>query len=247
MSNKATKEFWDKNYEPAQPKMAAEDDIVRQWLETNIAPLAKNNKKTCIEIGCYPGQYLSIFGELGYALYGIDYCEQIGKLEAYLQKSGYTVGKIWKEDFLNFNPSQKFDIVASFGFVEHFTDYQEVIGKHIELLNDQGYLILEAPNFIGGFQRWLHHTFDRTNYDRHHVPAMDIEKWIDTIEHQGLSIIYAGYFGKFHYWVDNEHRNRLQKLFLRTLKNNISPILEKILPKDKKCYSPFGGVIAQKQ
>jgi len=60
---------------------------------------------------------------------------------------------------LGFNNPHKFDIVASFGFIEHFTNWVEILESHISLLNNNGYLIVEVPNFIGPFQHWLHAKF----------------------------------------------------------------------------------------
>lgn len=59
------------------------------------------------------------------------------------------------------------DVVSSFGFIEHFTNWREVLAKHAEPVADDGHLIIEAPNFTGAFQRWLHVNFDKANSARH--------------------------------------------------------------------------------
>jgi SAM-dependent methyltransferase len=246
MSNKASKEYWEQTYATAVPRIAHKQDTVRRWIEQHFLPLPKNDKKSCIEIGCYPGQYLSVFGELGYELYGVDFCTKVELMAASLRNAGYTVGQIWKDDFLRFGPHRKFDVVASFGFIEHFDNFIEVIERHISLMNDQGYLIIEAPNFIGGFQRWFHFNFDKLNYERHHIPAMEIRKWTELLAKRNLRIIFEGYFGPLEFWTDDERRSRKVELFLKVAKEYIGPVLRMALPRDRKFYSPYVGVIAQK-
>lgn len=246
MGNKATKAYWDKGYAYIEPRVAPKSDLIRAWIERHVPSVSGSENKTCIEIGCYPGTYLSVFGELGYELYGIDFCEQLQLLPKYLRERGYRVGDFWQEDFLKFIHPRKFDVVASFGFVEHFTNWAEILEKHISLLNREGYLIVEVPNFTGFFQQWFHANFDKSNYARHHVPAMDLKKWTDILDSRGLEIIYKGYFGRFDFWTEYEQGDLLEKLFLKSL---ILPrdFLKRVLPKDKKAYSPFGGIVAKKR
>jgi hypothetical protein len=80
VTNKASQEFWNQVYD-VEPQIAGRSDIIRAWIEAYVPNVAGANK-TCIEIGCYPGRYLSVFGELGYELFGIDlkiklkYCQR---------------------------------------------------------------------------------------------------------------------------------------------------------------------------
>lgn len=246
MDSKVSKEYWEHHYEIIKPENAYKSDTIRLWIEQHISPVSKNENKTCIEIGCYPGPHLSIFGDLGYELYGIDYCKQLDLLPESLKNAGYRVGKFWKEDFFRFVPQKKFDVVASFGFIEHFTNFIDVLEKHISLVDSKGYLVLEVPNFIGGFQKWFHSNFDKLNYDCHYIPAMDIEKWIDVLNKENYKIIYKGYFGRFDFWTEYERRSLLTRFFLKVSSKIIRPCLRGALPKDKRLYSPFGGIIAQK-
>jgi 2-polyprenyl-3-methyl-5-hydroxy-6-metoxy-1,4-benzoquinol methylase len=249
VNSKASKEYWEQSYATVKPGIAQKSDTIRLWIEQHFPPVSKNEKKTCIEIGCYPGDYLSVFGELGYELYGIDYCKQLDLMVASLKNKGYSLGRFWKEDFSRFGPQKKFDVVVSFGFIEHFTNFCEVIEKHISLVKTQGYLVVEVPNFIGGFQHWFHVNFDKLNYARHYIPAMDIEKWIDILRKRNFRIIYKGYFGRFHFWTQTEYESMslLARLSLKVLSKFIRPVLKRALPKDKRMYSPFGGMIAQKK
>ena len=116
-------------------------------------------------------------------------------MPAWLEQCGYRVGSFWAQDFTRFAPGRKFDLVASFGFIEHFTNWEEILAKHAALVDDKGCLVIEAPNFTGAFQHWLHSGFDQLNYARHHIPAMDIAKWAAFLQRSGFDITYRGYFG----------------------------------------------------
>jgi 2-polyprenyl-3-methyl-5-hydroxy-6-metoxy-1,4-benzoquinol methylase len=174
MTNKADQKYWDKYYSGFEFQIAPVIHPIRQLIEQYIP---ETNCKTCIEIGCYPGALLAVFGELGYKLYGIDLYEKIDILPKWLESQNYNVGEFWKDDFLKFNPGHKFAVVSSFGFLEHFTNWEEILLKHLELVEDGGHIIIEAPNFIGAFQHFLHKNFDKKNYDHHHIPAMNNDNW----------------------------------------------------------------------
>lgn len=245
LSNKAEKAYWDGYHEASALRSARSSHPIRLWIERFIPPAGQSGSSSCFEIGCYPGSYLSIFGELGYELNGVDFCEQVDLLAPSFRDRGFRVGNIMKQDFLKLEPRDIYDVVASFGFVEHFTNWNEILERHVDFLAPGGHLVVEAPNFIGGFQHWLHSRYDRTNYDRHHLPAMAVESWGETLSRRGLEILYTGYFGGLEFWVEEEARSKLAELFLRSL-SRISRPLRPILPKNKKFYAPYGGVIAKR-
>ena len=62
--------------------------------------------------------------------------------------------------------------VSSFGFIEHFVNWKEILTQQARLVNNGGYLVVEAPNFYGLIQKMLHWFFDKENYKRHYVPSM---------------------------------------------------------------------------
>jgi len=244
MTNKASETYWNKEYSTCKFHIAKKKDFIRRWIETHIAPL-KGQPRTCLEAGCYPGRFLAVFGELGYELHGIDRVDNLDLLPEWLKQSGYRTGRFHKCDFNRFCPELKYDVVCSFGFIEHFTNWESILERHAALVADNGYLVVEAPNFTGGFQYWLHSRFDKKNLARHHTPAMKVEKWADLLEAGGFEIIYAGYFGKFRFWTEPEPRRLSERLFLRLLRI-MQPALKVLLPRDKRLYSPFCGVIARR-
>ena len=71
MSNKASQDYWHEEYAGYRFHIARRKDFIRRWIEEYIPP-ARGPEQTCLEIGCYPGRFISVFGELGYELSGID-------------------------------------------------------------------------------------------------------------------------------------------------------------------------------
>jgi 2-polyprenyl-3-methyl-5-hydroxy-6-metoxy-1,4-benzoquinol methylase len=240
--NKADQEYWNQEHAGFKFHIARKKDFIRNWIESHIPPAA-NERRTCLEIGCYPGRFLPVFGNLGYELYGVDLADNLAALVAWLSASGCRTGMFWKQDFTTFDPQQTFDVVSSFGFVEHFTNWQDILGKHADLVAPGGYLALEAPNFVGKFQHWLHSGFDQQNYARHYIPAMDIDAWERILKQRGFDIVYKGYFGRFRFWTEKQPRTVYQSLVLFGL-GLVRPLLKWVLPRDRKAYSPFCGVIA---
>ena len=244
MSNKADKDHWNRLHAGVNRKIASKSDIIRNWIEQHVAAAAGSGG-TCIEIGCCPGRFLAVLGQLGYELFGVDLADDIRVMPDWLRSQDFRIGSFWQEDFLKFDFQRRFDVVMSLGFIEHFTNWREVLLKHCELVAPGGYLVVEAPNFIGSFQHRLHYYLDRENYNRHFIPAMDIDAWAEILRTQGFEIVFKGYFGKFDFWVEDQPRTVLQRLALKTL-NRLKGLLKRVLPPDRKQYSPVGGVIAKR-
>jgi hypothetical protein len=188
---------------------------------------------------------LSVFGELGYELFGIDFVAKVHSLPDALKQKNYKTGEFWNDDFTKFDPHRKFDVVSSFGFIEHFTNWDEILTKHMALVETDGYLVVEVPNFLGDFQNWFHRHFDKEALARHHVPAMDVEKWVPILNANGFKIIFKGYFGGFDFWTENEKRSFGNRVLLQGLTKLKRPV-RAVLPENRKSYSPCGGIIAVK-
>lgn len=245
MTNKADKDHWNQLHANASLKIASKTDNIRLWIE-RFVPRAKNNSdSTCIEIGCCPGRYLAVLGELGYEVNGVDLADNIKTMPVWLASQNYRVGNFWQENFLDFDFKRRFAVVMSLGFIEHFTNWREVLIRHCDLVSTDGYLVVEAPNFIGRFQNWLHRTLDSESYARHHVPAMDIDAWAEILQAQGFGIVHKGYFGTFDFWVEDQPRTLGQRFILKAL-HRCKRLLKWLLPPDRKMYSPVGGIIAKR-
>jgi SAM-dependent methyltransferase len=125
--NKADAGYWNSFYQAMGFRVADPADPVRQFLETFIPGDAEGS---CLEVGCFPGRFLAVGGELGYELSGIDFADRFPDMQAWLQKSGYRCGQFLNQDFFTLSPEPKFDVVMSFGFIEHFENYEAAIERH---------------------------------------------------------------------------------------------------------------------
>ena len=233
---------WDTGYENQILGIASENDPIREFIIHYIP--RGGERDNCIEIGAYPCRYLSIFGELGYELNGIDTTEKIesDELKTWLKKNNWDFKIFQRKNFLELNTKDTYNIVCSFGFIEHFENWPEIILKHTSLLKNNGYLIIETPNFAGFFQKIFHVLVDNTNYKRHVIGSMNPKKWTIVLGKK-YEIIYAGYFGKFTFWHENSQRNIFQKIIIKCF-----TIIGRLLKRLPCCrlYSPYCGLIARK-
>jgi 2-polyprenyl-3-methyl-5-hydroxy-6-metoxy-1,4-benzoquinol methylase len=233
--------YWDKSYKDIELTVLVENDPIRKWIKSHIS----NSNGKCLEIGCFPGGILPVFGELGYELHGIDLTPRVEiDLPRWLKLQGYQVGKFERVDILKFFPNDKYDIVSSFGFIEHFSDWRNMLLKHASLVKKDGFLIIETPNFRGVIQRFLHSVFDKKNYERHNNDSMKPHEWKKIVTEKKFEIVFCGYFGNFLFWVDNDKRNWLQKMLINLIQSLTKRCL-KYLP-NNRMYSPFCGIICKK-
>jgi SAM-dependent methyltransferase len=226
--------------------IASRDNIIRVWLEKYFIVL-ENEKKSVLEIGCFPGGYLAVFGELGYELNGIDlYLRVNTELPLWLGSKNYKIGGFCQSDFFKYRENRKFDVVCSFGFIEHFTDFEDVLIKHSSLVKDGGYIVITSPNYRGFVQRILHLTLNTTVYKAYNIPSMNPFAWKNIVEKLGYEAIFCGGFGNFSFWTECEHRNFMQKILSRLIMK-ASVVLNLTKLPNSRFYSPYYGLIAKKR
>ena len=222
-----------------------DNNPVKVWIENNFNFSEINN---CIEIGCFPGRYLTIFGNQGIEVNGLDFIPEVESLKSAFENSNYLTGSFINADFTNYTPQEKYDCVVSFGFIEHFINWDIILEKHIDYVKENGYIILEVPNFRGFFQRLPRYLFDFQNYKRHNVKSMDLEKWKKILIENNFDIVNAEYFGGYELWNENNNKNRFflktklitEKLFLK-IKRLLYPNVS-----NHKSFSSYMGIIAKK-
>ncbi len=240
--NFAPQEYWDDAYSDQALKVPRRSDALAQFIKKYFPP----STKSVFEIGCFPGSYLSVFGQRGYELNGMDLTPRVtSDLPRWFKAKGYQVGSFSREDFFKFSPTTQYDVVCSFGFIEHFSDFLAVIDRHVPLVKPGGYLLITTPNFSGSIQKWLHMWLDRANVERHHLPAMDPRVWQKHLEKQGFSAIYSGWFGGFRFWVEPEQRNWFKKILIKIIR--LKSFVSAYLPiPNHPSYSPFCGLIMKR-
>lgn len=243
MNNKlTTKDFWVQSEEGVNFVRHTNhgiDELIKKYIPAV-------NEGNCLEIGSYPGPFLSTFGDLGYTLNGIDFHpDNIKGLPAWLNEQHYKIGQFYCTDFFDFKPAQKYEVVSSFGFIEHFVDFESVIATHAALVSKNGYLIITTPNFKGSIQYWLHNNFDKENLALHNTKSMNPEKWKTQLEAAGFEVMFAGYFGNFWFWHGPEILPVLKRKMLWVI-DRLVPRVRKLLWFQSPAFSAYAGIVARK-
>ena len=140
----------------------------------------------------------------------------------------------------------KFDVVCSFGFIEHFDDYETIFKKHIELLNKNGRLIIEMPNFRYG-QKILHNFFDKPNLKRHNLDIMDLKVLESLCMQYNLKILYLDYYRTINFWVSqNDKHFWLIKKAIEVF-NLFFEFINKVINLPNKYFYPYIVLVAKKK
>lgn len=241
-------DYWDASYESLALDINISNDPVAHFIRSTLKKHGTKNGSV-LEVGCYPGRYLRVFGEFNYQLNGIDLTPKVEtELPQFLAKKGCLVGTFRQIDFFNSEFSGQYDVVCSFGFLEHFTNWEEVILRHFEMVRKGGILILTVPNFYGTFQFLLHRTFDNINLNRHNIKAMDINSWKKLFNANSFEIdyLYAGYFGHFDFWTDHQTLHKAKQTLLNAILWLKDELKKANLP-NSKYYSPYAGIVIRKK
>jgi SAM-dependent methyltransferase len=222
----ASIDFWQQNYGNSPLLEANADHPVIRWLAEHILPF---------------------FGHLGYRLHGLDVIPRVLEMPAWLHERGLAVGDFWQQDFFSGKPQRQYEIVCSFGFIEHFSNWEDGVARHLEWVAPGGLLIITSPNFNGVLQKYFHRLFDKINFQRHYLPAMDPFKWRTIVEKMGFSVEFCGYFGRFDMWAAYQKRSFPAKLLVHGIVDVLVPLLRRLpWPAGRKLYSPYCGMIAKK-
>jgi hypothetical protein len=143
-------------------------------------------------------------------------------------------------DFLSFHSERKYDIVFSSGFIEHFEDTADVISRHVELLSENGQLLIIIPNFLGlngSIQRW----FDKQNLDAHNLNSMDISILEMVMKGFNLKDLTVDYIGKPMLWLEPKPENKSKRKWIKMLSYVV-----KLFPIKSRFLSPFIAIYARK-
>jgi 2-polyprenyl-3-methyl-5-hydroxy-6-metoxy-1,4-benzoquinol methylase len=238
-----TKEYWTNqgpDYHFEKHKGHPIESLIKKYIPFNP-------QGSCIEIGSFPGPFLTVLGDLGYTLNGIDFNPMNEKeLPRWLKAGGYKVDEFVTTDFFSFDTANRYDAVTSFGFIEHFDNYEEVIAKHAALVQDGGYLVITTPNFRGAVQQWLHRTFDRQNLRLHNTESMQPGKWRSQLEAAGFEVLFSGHFGGFEFWRSPDPLSRVKKKLLWLIWRMI-PRLNRLLWFESASLSAHCGIVAKRK
>jgi L-malate glycosyltransferase len=236
-------EYWDKSYEHLDLEFSDENEPLVKLIK-DVLITTNTGKGNVIELGCYPGRYLKVFGDFGLCLNGIDTTPKVANLLEYFSSKNFCVDSFINGDVFKYEPRRQFDVVCSFGFLEHFKNWQEVILLHLKFVKKGGLIFITVPNFRGFFQKHFHSFFDRENLNRHNLEAMQVDEWKAVLKKNNIEyeILFEGPFGDIEFWADEEKRNQLKRFALNKTLAFLNS-LKRLKLSPSKSYSPYLGLV----
>ncbi|WP_170309830.1 class I SAM-dependent methyltransferase [Seonamhaeicola maritimus] len=170
--------------------------------------------KTLIEIGGFPGRYLSyLASKFKVCPTCLDFNsdrQQIEKSFEVLEVNRYN---IIQEDFTLYKPQKRYDYVFSNGFVEHFEEYNNILDLHNSYLNKKGRLMLMIPN-MKGYIKYYKKLVDNENLKIHNLKCMSLSVFEDFAQRNNLKVVELTYFGGFPFSV-HQKLNLIQKIIFK--------------------------------
>ncbi len=208
----------------------------------------KNNVKTAIELGGFPGYYavfLKKYQKLDVTL--LDYFVHPPITGELLAANGLKEDsiKIIETDLFKYTATEQYDLVLSCGLIEHFNDTADIINRHIAFVKPGGTLFITLPNFKA-MNGWFQKQFDKDNYDKHNIDCMDPNLLAKICADAGLEVIQSRYFGKFSLWLENEKQ---KSVGVRLLKKSLwlaGKLFTTVFAFDSKLLSPYIVLEAKK-
>lgn len=239
MSNHLTdrifwKEYW-KNY---QYKKVFQHYFFDKYIDIK-------ERNTSIEIGGFPGSMsIYLYKKYGFFVSLLDFYidkKIINQLEEINGIPKNTIECI-ESDFFKFQSEKKYDMVFSLGFIEHFDDTYDVIKRHVDLLSDNGQLLIILPNFRG-INGLFQKVFDYKNFKAHNLNSMVISKLENISLDLSLKNIIVEYAGKPMIWLEPKAAigNRIARVFVKCLSYSL-----KLFPIKSKIFSPYIVIKANK-
>ena len=248
----ATKNYWSEEWGLSKPLLTFNPNLtffkeIHKELEKH---LPKDDTKTCLEIGCYPGTYMWYFNHFfKYKISGIEYLDNyIEKCRANMSSLNVDAEIIHADLFEYTAPHNGWDVVASFGFIEHFKDTELVIKKHLDMVKPGGYLVLVIPNHAG-FNGKILKAIDPKRYKIHNHMSYEQMK-NDLLKNRNVKILKGGYMGHIGFWncALYDYLGKKGKLVYLAARAPLY-ILEKIgqyIVPNSKTFSPNSVIIAKK-
>lgn len=245
--NLTDRAFWE-DYWKSKDNLVFE--IPENFILTEILKeiLKKNDIRTALEIGGFPGHY-SVYLAKNFKIKAtlLDFVIIPEIIRDLLKKNKIEEPEVsWIEtDLFQFSDPALYDLVFSNGLIEHFEDTKMIIEKHVNLVKPGGTLFLSLPNFRG-FNGWLQKNFDLDNYEKHYINSMDIGFLTRICKELGLKNIEVRYHGVFMIWLENmQEKGPLFKLSFKAIWL-VFKVFFKIFPFNSKQFSPYIVLTANK-
>lgn len=229
-------EFWENFWENVELPEYLNPDLKNDRVISEVIKRyvpSVDGDGTALEVGCAPGKWLAFFNkELGYSIRGFDYVQSaVETTRTNLTLLGIPEDQfeISVEDFNMLSKKEKYDVVCSFGFIEHFDDTERVFDGHLELVKQDGFLIIGLPS-LNGINKWVHRLCDRDCAEsrklipKHHLESMNLGLYQRLAVERGVEVVFIGYIGGFEPSMFNTQliRNKLLRLLTRIVVKTFS-------------------------
>lgn len=228
---------WDKYWDNYQYDKIPEKVVFKKY----IPQLVKG--KSFIEIGGFPGLFSAYFYKHGvHDVTLLDFylnSDIVRNFERINSLPNNSI-KCIHVDFFAFKSERKYDIVFSSGFVEHFEDTADVVSRHVDLLSENGQLLILIPNFLG-LNGTIQRKFDKQNLEVHNLKSMEITYLENIMDRFNLRDVTIEYIGKPMLWLEPKPENKSRKEWVRMLSYAV-----KLFPVKGKFLSPFIAIYARK-
>lgn len=242
--NLTEKNFWNDYWKNIRlPQIISTHFSFERCLSNYFKQSFKNfDKGTMIEIGCAPGKWMMFLENLGYRMYGIEYCVEAGLKTSANLKCNNSLSNVIIADFFNNPVKIKFDYVYSLGFIEHFAEPGNIILKHFDLVKPDGYVIIGVPNFRG-INHMIQNYLDSEIIKAHNLCCMDKNFFESFAFQNNLDIISLNYIGSFEpaLFICEKKASILKKILMKLIAvlfrmRNFSTILDNINSKYWSSY-----------
>ncbi len=188
----AGRNYWNAIWEKLPP-VTLYDGPAYEYHSVLSGFLCNSGGGDAIEIGCATGNYMIYVNkEFGYSVDGIDYSNNMEYVRANLSYNGISGANLFKQDFFEFAPPKKYDLVFSAGFVEHFDDYELVVRKHAEWAKPGGLVVIIVPN-LTHIHKFLCGWFAPDTLRVHRFPLMHRYVMRQILEKSGLHVLHCEY------------------------------------------------------
>lgn len=199
--------------------------------------------KSLIDIGGFPGVFAAYFYKHGITdVTVLDFHMNKDIVRNFEKINGMPENSIQciQTDFFSFSSEKRYDVVFSSGFIEHFEDTRDVIKRHVDLLSEEGQLLILIPNFLG-LNGFIQHRLDKENLEAHNLKSMEIAFLKETMRALHLRDVRVEYIGKPMVWLEPKPENKNWQKWVKTFSYAI-----KLFPVRGKMLSPFIAIYAQK-
>lgn len=239
MKNLVDQDVWDstyKNYKFHFNGNVPLKNILLKYVES---------KNSCLEIGCFPGNFLRFLHRNKNAFVsGVDITREMPSLKESFDFEGIPYEYLINDDVVLLKPPKQFDVVMSFGFIEHFDDLRGILLTHDKFLKKGGKLIIGLPNFTK-FQYVLRKHLRSMTLPGHNFSVMDPDLICEVLSSMGYKKLESGYSGTLEYWCEKELVPKGYKT-LNMVLTFITRFIDRAIDIPNRYTSPYIYVVAKK-